>query len=187
MISPAVRVTFSYDPQTGEELWRVQQGPSGWNAACRPFYENQLVYLTIGIGKQLLVIDPSGKGDVTDTNIVWETKKNTPKMPSPIMVDDLLFMVDDNGVVSCLDAKTGDQIWRQRIGGNHWASPVYADGKIYLANKAGDVSVIAADREYKLLAKNHFDEGFIASPAVVGDTLILRSLTHLYCIANSEE
>ena len=187
LISPAVRVTFSYDPKTGEELWRVLHGPSGWNDACRPIYENQLVYLTIGIGKQLLAIDPSGTGDITDTHIVWNTKKTVPKMPSPLIVDDLLFMIDDNGVASCLDAKTGDQIWRKRIGGNYWASPFYADGRIYLANKDGDVTIIAASREYELLAKNHFDEPFNASPAVAGNALILRSLTHLYCVTNDDE
>ncbi len=86
------------------------------------------------------------------------------------------------GVVSCLEAKSGRKIWRKRLGGNYWASPLYADGKIYFFNKEGQVSVISAAREFQLLAENNFDGSFIASPAVAGKKMILRSLTHLYCI-----
>jgi hypothetical protein len=84
-----------------------------------------------------------------------------------------------------LDAKTGREVWRERLGarGDHWASPLYANGKIYFCGKEGIVSVIAAERDFQLLAENRFEASFIASPAVTGDAIILRSLTHLYCIA----
>ena len=111
-------------------------------------------------------------------------------MPSPLVVDDMLFMVsDDGGIVSCLDAKTGEQIWRERLGSGrrHWASPVYAAGRIYFCSADGYVTVIAAEREFKRLASNEFDEGFIASPAIADNTIILRSLTHLYCFAEGYE
>jgi len=100
-------------------------------------------------------------------------------------VDDLLFMISDGGgIVSCLEAKSGRQVWRERLGGiqSHWASPVCSDGKIYFFSKEGRESVISAAREFQLLAANKFDRGFNASPAIVDDAMILRSLTHLYRI-----
>jgi outer membrane protein assembly factor BamB len=187
LISPGAEVTFSYDLKTGEELWRVRHEGWGWNVACRPIFEHDLVYFTTGISKHLMALRPSGTGDVTDTHIAWDTRKSVPNMSSPLIVDDLLFMVSDQGYASCLEAKTGSEIWKERLraGGNHWASPVYADGKIYFCGKEeeGVVSVIAASSEFKLLAENAFDSSFIASPAITGDSIILRSLTHLYCVA----
>jgi len=88
-----------------------------------------------------------------------------------------------------LEAKTGRELWRERLraGGYHWASPLYADGKIYFSGRKGIVSVIAAARDFRLLAENKFEAGFIASPAIAGNAIILRSLTHLYCIVEGCE
>jgi outer membrane protein assembly factor BamB len=189
LISPGAEVTFSYDPNTGRELWRVRHPGWGWNAACRPIFGHGLVYLTTGLSRRLLAVRPSGTGDVTDTHIAWSHRKFVPNMPSALVVDDLLFMVSDQGFVSCLEAKTGRELWKERLraGGDHWASPVYAHGKIYFCGKRGIVSVIAAARDFQLLAENRFETGFIASPAIAGDAIILRSLTHLYCVARSSK
>lgn len=104
-------------------------------------------------------------------------------------VDDLLFMVSDQGFASCLEAKTGRELWKRRLraGGDHWASPVYADSRIYFCGKKGIVSVTAVAREFELLAENRLEASFIASAAVAGDAMILRSLTHLYCVAEANE
>ncbi|MYF99236.1 PQQ-like beta-propeller repeat protein [Candidatus Poribacteria bacterium] len=187
LISPAAEVTFSYDTKTGDELWRVRHEELGWNVACRPIFAHNLVYFTTGIEKNLLAVDPSGTGDVTDTHIVWRMRKGAPEIPSPLIVDDLVFVVSEGGVVSCVDAKSGDTIWKGRIRGKYWASPLYANGNIYFFNIDGIVSVISAGRELKILARNKFDTEFIASGAVAGNKLILRSLTHLYCIENMQE
>lgn len=187
LISPAAEVTFSYDPNTGDELWRIRHEGWGWNVACRPIFAHNLVYFTIGVEKHLLVVDPSGTGDVTDTHIVWRMRKGVPEIPSPLIVDDLVFVVNEGGVVTCVDAKTGDTIWKDRIRGKYWASPLYADGKIYFFSMDGMVSVLSAGRELKILARNKFDAEFVASGAVAGNKLILRSLTHLYCIENMQE
>ena len=189
LISPATEVTISYNPKTGKELWRVRHEGWGWNVACRPIFAHNLVYFTTGVEKMLLAVDPSGTGDVTDTHIVWSSRRATPEIPSPLIVDDLVFMVNKGGVASCVEAKSGDLVWRGRVGGNHWASPLYAGGNIYFFSMEGRVSIISAEREFKLLARNEFDEGFIASGAVADNALILRSLTHLYCIEemNSSE
>ena len=189
LVSPAAEATISYNPKTGKELWRVRHEGWGWNVACRPIFAHNLVYFTTGVEKMLLAVDPSGTGDVTDTHIVWSSRRGTPEIPSPLIVDDLMFMVNEGGVVSCVEAKSGDLVWRGRVGGNHWASPLYAGGNIYFFSMEGRVSIISAEREFKLLARNEFDEGFIASGAVADNALILRSLTHLYCIEemNSSE
>ena len=129
-----------------------------------------------------MAVDPSGAGDVTNTHIVWSIRRGAPEIPSPLIVDDLMFMVNEGGVVSCVDAKEGYPIWKGRIGGKYWASPLYADGKIYFFSMDGRVSVISAGREFQLLARNEFDGEFIASGAVAGNAIILRSDTHLYCI-----
>ena len=189
LVSPAAEVTISYDPKTGDELWRVRHEGWGWNVACRPIFAHNLVYFTTGVEKLLLAVDPSGTGDVTDTHIVWSSRRGAPEIPSPLIVDDLMFMVNEGGVVSCIEAKRGNLVWKGRVGGNHWASPLYAGGNIYFFSMEGRVSVISAGREFKLLARNEFDGEFIASGAVAGNALILRSRTHLYCIekTNSSE
>jgi hypothetical protein len=187
LISPAAEATFSYDPQTGKELWRVRHQGWGWNVACRPIYDNGLVFLTTGVAKILLAVDPSGSGDVTNSHVVWSNRRGSPEIPSPLIVNDLIFFTNEGGVVSCLEAKTGNQIWKGRIGGNHWASPVYADEKIYFFNQEGDIAVVSASREFQLLADNVLNASFIASPAIVGNAIILRSTSHLYHLANGFE
>lgn len=181
LISPAASATISYDPKTGEELWRVSHGAH--SAGCRPLFEHGLVYIVKGLYEPgLLAIRPTGSGDVTDTHIAWSTDNRPPEISSPLIVDDLLFMVGD-GMATCLEATSGREVWRERLGGNYWASPLYAAGKVYFSSKQGKVVVISASREFQLLAENNFDGGFNASPAVAGNALILRSLTHLYCIS----
>ena len=182
LISPASKAVISYDPYTGDEYWRIKHY-GGESNGCRPLYQHGLIYVCGGLGDTgVMAIDPSGSGDVTDTHIVWSTGKDTPLYSSVVIFNDLLFMVSDKGIASCLDARTGDVHWRKRIGGNYWASPFVAGGKVYFFSKQGKVTVIEASRKFKQLAKHRFKSGFAASPAVAGNALILRSLTHLYRI-----
>jgi hypothetical protein len=120
---------------------------------------------------------------VTKTHIAWTCGKSTPTRPSQLIVDDHLYMVSDNGVVSCLDIATGEPVWTHRMGGRHSSSPIYAAGRIYFCGEDGEMRVIEANhREFKLLAENRLDAGCMASPAVIDDALILRTKTHLYRI-----
>ena len=186
LIAPAAEAMISYAPETGEELWRTVH-PGGFNVAARPIHANGLVYVfTSGLNHFLMGIRPDGSGDVTDTHIAWSTTKSTPSIPSPVISRDLLFMVTDKGgIVRCLDAKTGDEIWKKRLGGDHWASPILADGKLYFSSKQGEITVLTATKDDpQVLASNELNAEFIASPAVAGDSLILRSTTHLYCMAD---
>jgi len=128
-------------------------------------------------------------GNVTETHVAWSTTRSTPNIPSPVIVEDLLFMVTDKGgIACCLDANTGEGIWKKRLGGDHWTSPLYAGGKLYFSSKQGDVTVLPALREEpEIVARNRLSGSFIASPAVAGESLILRSTTHLYCLARGFE
>jgi len=185
LIAPAAEATISYAPETGKELWRVMH-PGGFNVAARPIYARGLVFVfTSGLTRFLTAINPAGSGDVTQTHVAWSTTRSTPGIPSPIIVGDLLYLVTDKGgIARCLNANTGAEVWKKRLGGDHWASPLYANGKLYFSSKQGDVTVVDASRsEPAILARNRMNARFIASPAVGGDALILRSTTHLYCLA----
>ena len=190
LISPGAEVLFSYDPQTGKELWRVDLQGWCWNVACRPVVYDGLIYVTTGIARELMAIRPGGRGNVTETHVSWIHRKGVPNMSSPLLVDGRLYMVTDSGgIVTSMDAETGEQIWRNRLrpSGDHWASPLLANGNIYFSSKTGDVTVIEAGKEYRGVASNRLDASFIASPAVAGNSLVLRSTSHLYCFAKGYE
>jgi len=190
LIAPGAEVLFSYDPETGKELWRVDLEGWCWNVACRPILANGLVYVTAGIARELKAVRPGGQGNVTETHVAWTRRKGVPNMSSPVITNGLLFMVSDSGgVVTGMNADTGNELWRSRLrpSGDHWASPLLANGKIYFCSKTGGVSVIEAGESYQGIASNRLDASFIASPAVAGDSLILRSTTHLYCLAKGYE
>jgi outer membrane protein assembly factor BamB len=184
LIAPAAEATIAYNPENGEELWRVVH-PGGFNVAARPLFAHGMVYVfTSGLTGYLMGIRPDGDGDVTKTHVVWSTTRGTPHIPSPVIARNLMFLVTDKGgIVRCLEAETGEEIWKTRLGGDHWASPILAGDQLYFCSKQGDVFVLNATlAEPELIAKNHMNASFIASPAVVGSSLILRSTTHLYCI-----
>jgi len=187
LISPAAEATYSYDPSTGKELWFIRHGRGfGYNVTCRPIYRHGLVFTNSGISKNLFAIDPSGSGDVTDTHIRWTTRRGVPNIPAPLVIGDNLYMIGDSGgMVSCLDAKTGKQLYQERLGGiqNHWVSPIFADGKIYFFSRDGVFSVIEASSEFKVLFKNESNTVFVSMPAIAGDSMLIRSNTHLYRIA----
>ncbi|MCP4190612.1 MAG: PQQ-binding-like beta-propeller repeat protein [Planctomycetaceae bacterium] len=190
LISPSAAETISYNPQTGDEYWRVRHG--GMNAATRPLFAHGLLYITIGdaVGKTkpaLLALRPGGDGNVTETHVAWSQSKGASKRPSPLVIGDLLYMISDDGVASCLDSKTGDFIWRKRLGGNFRASPISSGNRIYAFDLDGFCHVFKAGPEFELLAKNRLDHGSQASPAVSGNQLIVRTTKHLYSIKHAEQ
>jgi outer membrane protein assembly factor BamB len=180
LVSPFAAATIAYDPLTGEPLWTVRHG--GMNAAARPLFGHGLVYINSADGPSPLVaVRPNGAGDITG-DIAWQASKGVPKRSSQLLVGDLLLMMNDSGVATCLDATTGEEIWTERVGGDYWASPLLADGLVYCFSQDGTVPVFRASREFELVAENHLDDGFIASPAVADRALILRTAKHLYRI-----
>jgi outer membrane protein assembly factor BamB len=190
LISQGAKAVYAYQPRTGAEIWRVEERQNH-SASTRPLFANGLVYAPTGFSQgQLLAIRPGAKGEVVDANasssaetqlrIVWKTRRGAPKKPSLLHREGLLFGIEDGGVATCWDALSGEVIWNERIGGNHSASPLLAAGRIYFFNEQGEAAVIRADREFQVLARNKLDDGFMASPAVIGDALILRTKSRLY-------
>jgi outer membrane protein assembly factor BamB len=183
LISPAAFATVAYDPKTGAELWKVYHG--GMNVTAPPLYGQGKTFLCTGDGGlRLLAVRPTGRGDVTATHIEWKAKnKNSvPSRSSPILMDGLLYMVNNDGIVSCLEAETGEQVWQERLGGKFWASPLYTNGRLYLFDEDGLGHVVAAGRTWERLATSKLNDGCRASPAVSGKALFVRTLTHLYRI-----
>jgi len=186
LISTGADRLYAYDPATGKELWWVNY--NGFSNVPRPLFSHGLLFICTGFTRpQLWAVRPGGQGDVTETNVVWQFKREVPKNSSPIIVGDELYMVSDRGVLACLDAPTGIERWTQRLGGNHSASPVYADGRMYWCSEEGQVFVLDPGREFKLLATNRLDGRLLASPAVADNALIFRTDTHLYRIEQSDK
>lgn len=180
LVSPSAEATIAYDPLTGTELWRVSHG--GMNQSIRPVLAHGLIYLNSGHTSTLLAVLAGGTGDVTETGVAWKAKE-APTRPSVVVIEDLVYMVNDNGVAACLEAKTGKLVWKERLGGSFSASPVYAAGNIYFPAETGTTYVVKAGREFLLVEENELPAGIMASPAVAGNELFLRTKTHLYCIA----
>jgi outer membrane protein assembly factor BamB len=127
-----------------------------------------------------MAIRPDGKGDVTETHVEWTLKKGAPHTPSLLLVDGGLYMVSDKGVLTCVEPKTGEEIWQQRIGGNFSASPVFADGKIYLQSEEGKGLVIKPGPKFEQLGENGFGERTLASYAIGDGAIFVRTAAALY-------
>ena len=181
LISPTAMSTFSYDPRTGNELWRIRYKTH--SVAATPLFDRGLVFINTGFGTaDLLAVRPDGQGDVTASHVVWTAKKSIGSKPGQVIVDELIFNVHDKGVATCLDAKTGEELWTQRLGGEFSAALLYGDGKVYFCDHTGTTTVVKPAREYTELAKNQLDDGCLASPAVTGKALIWRTRSALYRI-----
>jgi outer membrane protein assembly factor BamB len=192
LLSQGSRALYAYDPASGVELWRVEER-SAYSGATRPVTGHGLVFFPSGFASgQVLAVRPGKQGEVLEAKaprppgmqlqIVWKTNRNAPKKPSLLLLADLLYAIEDNGVATCWEAMTGNTVWSQRLGGHYSASPLAADGRVYLFSEEGKTTVLATGREFKKLAENQLGDGFMASPAVSGEALFLRSRTQLYRI-----
>lgn len=180
LLSSGAKAHYAYDPRTGKEIWRFEDRDSH-SAATRPVVGDGIAYIPAGFGKAgLLAVKLGGNGLLSVNDLAWRMKKAVPNKPSVTLVGDLLFTVNDGGIATCLDAKTGDVVWSERLGGNFSASPLFAEGHFYAANEEGKVFVFNASREFKVVSENHLEAGEMASPAVSGKALYLRTKTALY-------
>jgi hypothetical protein len=172
---------YAYDPATGREVWRLRHG--GYSGASRTVFGDGIAYVGTGYDRaELIAVKMQGSGDITQTNVVWRCSEGMPYKPSPVLVDGLLYVINDAGGLTCLDAATGAVVWRERLGGNYSASPVAADGRIYLFNERGKGIVLKPGRAFTLLAENELEDGCMASPAVVGHAIYVRTKSALYRI-----
>jgi outer membrane protein assembly factor BamB len=142
-----------------------------------------MVYLSTGFNTpSLLAVRVNGTGDVTGSHVAWRLNRGAPLTPSPLLVGDELYIITDFGIATCVNAVTGDVHWQDRIGGNHSASPVFADGRIYFQSEEGITTVIEPGTEFRVLARNELDGTTLASMAIADSAVFIRSDSHLYRI-----
>ncbi|MFZ4767696.1 MAG: PQQ-binding-like beta-propeller repeat protein [Roseimicrobium sp.] len=181
VISPGSNVITALNPKDGAEIWRV--GYEGYSVVPRPIFGHGLVFMSTGFDHaSVLAIKPDGKGDVTDTHVAWRLDKGAPLTPSLLLIGEDLYAVSDQGIVSCVDARTGAVRWQERVARATSASPLYADGKIYIQDELGSGYVLKPGPKLELLAKNDLGEKSLASYAVWQNTLLIRTQSALWCI-----
>ncbi len=177
----AFRAT-AYDPDSGEEIWEVTYG-QGFSNVPAPVFGHGMVYVATGFQvPSLLAVRADGRGNITRTHTAWTLRRGAPLTPSPLLVDDELYIVSDFGIATALDAQTGETRWRERLGGNYSASPVFADGRIYFQSEEGVTTVIAPGTDYRELATNQLDGTTLASMAVADGAFFIRTHDHVYRI-----
>ena len=182
VVAVGAQWVVAYDPRDGSEIWKVRYGEGFSNAPC-PVYANGIVYICTGyMNPELWAIRTDGRGDVSATHVVWQVKKQVPTMSSPILLGNALYMVSEQGVVTCADLPTGKVRFQKRIPGSYSSSPLIADKKLIFSSREGDMIVVAADESWQQLSLNHLNGELMASPAVWRDSLIVRTASHLYRI-----
>lgn len=185
LLLPGAQWACSYEPDNGKELWRVNIG-EGHALVPRPVFQDGIAYFCTGFMKpQLIAIRVDGHGDVTDSHFAWSYDKQVPEISSPLVTGSEIYFVSSLGVATCLDAKTGEELWQQRLGGNFAASPLAADGKLYFTSQDGTTTVVKPARQFQEVARNQLFGQTMASLAVCGDGLLVRTSSHLYCVRNS--
>jgi len=181
LISPASDIVQAIDPQSGKLIWQVKY--DGYSLIPKPVYHQGLLYVCTGYDKPwLYCIDPTGKGDVTDSHVRWNIQGQIPHTPSLILDDGKVFMISDRGIGTCLNALTGETIWQERVGGNYSASPILNNGNIYFTSELGDTTIIKAADQYQVVAKNSLGQATLASFAVSEGVIYIRTDSHLYRI-----
>ena len=184
IISQGTGAVYAYRPD-GSVIWKASYD-DGYSVIPRPVFAHGLVYVGSGYDRaKLLAIDPTGEGDVTETHVKWIMTKGAPHTPSPLVVGDELYVVSDRGILTCLDAVSGEEVWQERLGGNFSASPLSANGLIYLQSENGESIVFRPGREYDEVSRNRLEDDDVrtfASYAVIDTSFLIRSETSLFRI-----
>jgi len=182
MVSIGAKGVYSYDPENGKELWKAKH--RGWSIAPRPVYGEGLVFTMIDRDRpEMWAINPNGSGDITETHIEWKETKRMPPRASPIIIKGLLFVVDRNGYISCIEAKTGKSIWQKRMKGRFSASPILANNLIYFFNEDTVCTIIKPTRELEIVTENKLSsDKLMATPAFDENSIYIRTENNLYKI-----
>ncbi len=176
----------AYDPLTGDELWRCVG--LGTEVYAMPIVSaaRDLVVGISGHNGPTMAVRPGGRGDVTDTHRLWRTTSNPQRIGSGVLHDGHLYLADAHGFAECLDAQSGERIWKERLGGKLWGSMLLAGGRLYVSNLEGQTFVLAASPKFELIATNDIGERTYAALAVSNGELLLRTYENLYCIAKQK-
>jgi outer membrane protein assembly factor BamB len=174
---------YAHDPDSGKEIWHFDY-PRGFSNVPLPVSDGKVMVVATGFMKPILLGIKVGraKGDVTQSHLLWKQPAGAPDQSSPIIVKDRVYVTTSGGILSCLNLQNGQIVWKERIGSDFAASPIYAAGRLYFFAAAGPCTVIEPGDTFKKLAENTLEAGCMASPAVVGKSLIVRTKTHLYRI-----
>lgn len=180
VILPGSDVVCAYNPKTGQEIWHSRY--SGYSVVPRPVFGQGMIFISTGFdqAKTIALRAGGGKGDVTDTHVAWTLTKGAPHTPSMLLIGTELYMVSDAGIASCVDAKTGEVHWQERVGGNYSSSPLFAADRIYLLSEEGKVTVIAADKKFKVHSTGELGERTLASMSVADNALYVRTAKSLF-------
>ncbi|MFO0804714.1 MAG: PQQ-binding-like beta-propeller repeat protein [Gemmataceae bacterium] len=185
VVIPGAQCVYSYDPETGKELWRVAY--TGFSNVPRPVFANGLLYVSSGyFTHELMAIRPDGSGDVTATHVAWRYKKGLPNVPSPVFAGGLLFMVSDQGIATCLDAKTGELKWSERVSSAFTASPLVHGSTVYAFADDGKTVLFKVADVFEEVGRNQLDGRIQATPAAVDGNLIVRTDAALYRLTDAK-
>jgi outer membrane protein assembly factor BamB len=190
MISNGSAVCIAYDPETGTEVWRIIQGEDSTIAMPVESEGTVFFYTSFIVDErgdkycELLAVDPDGMGDIGPTNIKWRIQSPILQLPTPVVVDGLLYTVDSRSLLSCIDAATGETVWSQKLKGKYNSSPVYAGGNIYLSSTGGSTLVFKAGRQWEPVSENRLEWEIWATPAFTGGAIVMRTSEYLYKIAS---
>ncbi|MCI0487933.1 MAG: PQQ-like beta-propeller repeat protein [Blastocatellia bacterium] len=197
VITNATRAVRSYDLATGKELWRLAGNPEV--TATTPVIAHDLIFICNSYrpNRPIYAIRPGAKGDITlkdgkssSEYVAWSNQNAGSYMPSPVVYGDYLYVCANHGVLACYNAKTGERIYQERIGGRggaYSASPIAADGKLYFTSEDGEIFVVKAGPKYELLATNSMGEVLMATPAISEGMIFVRGRHHLFAVGESKE
>lgn len=189
LISNGSAVCIAYDILTGKEVWRMVQGED--STIAMPVTENGIVYFYTGFVSppgddekycELIAVDPFGVGDLTATNILWRIKSPILQLLSPVINNGIIYTINSNSLLMCIDAKTGESFYEHKLSGKYNASPVLAGGNVYFPSTSGKTLVIKEGKALNIVAENKLDGQIWASPAVIDNNLFIRTSKYLFCI-----
>jgi outer membrane protein assembly factor BamB len=191
LISNGSAICIAYEPMTGKEIWRFVSGAE--STIAMPFTERGILYWYAGpvitnqgfTFNELLAVNPEGTGDITVSNLIWkkQDKQTQNQMLTPVVRDGLIYTMNTRNILMCLDASTGEEVWSTHVTSNYNASPLYIDGNIWFFSSKGEVLVLKAGRKYEVVSQNRLDSGIWATPAVVRNSMIIRTENTLYRIS----
>ena len=188
LISNGSAICQALDPETGKEVWHVIQGTD--STIAMPVYENGLVYFIPGFVNspegekytELIAVNPDGAGDIAKSNVVWKRKLPVLQLLTPLLKNGLIYMVDTQNNLLCLDAKTGDVVYTKKMKNKHYASPVYASGLVYFISGKGEATILKEGRNLEIVAENKLPGEVFATPAILRNQILIRTDKGLYCI-----